>query len=67
MLSRLIRRLLGRPDPARSRPPIDPLAMQVAREQRHLAKRLSRITGKTPEELLDYERADRILASGRRR
>lgn len=67
MLSKLLGRLLGRPDPQRSQPAIDPLALQVAREQRAIARRLSRITGRTPEELLDYERADRILAEGRRR
>lgn len=66
MLSSLVAWLRRRIDPPKASPPaVDPLALEVSREQRNLAKRLSRLTGRTPEELLDYRRADRILG-GRR-
>ena len=67
MLSRLTGwlRSLGTPP---SPPPVvtvDPLAMDVARRQRRVARRLAAYTDRTPEELLDDRRADGILGGGR--
>lgn len=59
--SRLWHRITGKPDPSRSTP-IDPDALDVVRRQHAVAKRLSKITGRSKDELLDYRRADRILA-----
>jgi hypothetical protein len=41
------------------------MAMDIARRQRRVARRLAAFTDRTPEELLDYRRADSILG-GRR-
>lgn len=69
MLSRLTTWLrgLGTPPPAPSDDVrhIDLMAMDVARRQRRVARRLAAFTDRTPEELLDYRRADGVLG-GRR-
>lgn len=69
MLSRLVSWLSSFPgpdhEPEPERPRLDPLAMQVSREQRRIARRLARHTGRTPQELLDYHTADGLLARRR--
>lgn len=62
MLSRILRWIRGDEPPA-ARP--DPTALEVMREQRRIAERLAPHTGRTPQELLDYNRADGILAKKR--
>ena len=63
MLARFLGWIFGRD--RRKAPRVDPVALDVERRQREVARRLAPIVGKTPEELLDYHRADRIL--GRQR
>jgi hypothetical protein len=67
MLSRLVSwlRSIGSEPPPPPSATIDPLAMDVARRQRRVARRLAAYTDRTPEELLDYRRADGILGGGR--
>lgn len=68
MLTRILRWLIGPPAPdnrAREHRGVDLVALDVTRRQRRVARKLAAVTGKTPEELLDYHRADRILG-GRR-
>lgn len=67
MLSRLVSwlRSLGSPPPRPVEARPDPLAMDIARRQRRVARRLAAYTDRTPEELLDYRRADGILGGGR--
>jgi len=50
----------------RGEPPEEPhvdddLAVEVSRRQRRVAERLSAVTGRDPNELMDYRRADKIL------
>ena len=73
MLSRLLRWLGGRHDSELEPPTIDPLALEVAHRQKATAHKLAKVMravdaveDRTPEELLDYRRADGILARGRR-
>ena len=54
-------------------PTIDPLALELIHRQKATARKLSQVmrrvdavADRTPEELLDYRRADGILARGRR-
>lgn len=61
MLTRFWNWLFNGHDPDKPESKVDTLAIEVARRQRIVANRLSAVTGKTPEELLDYRRADSIL------
>jgi hypothetical protein len=66
VLTRFWQWLTGSPPPEKPDPTVDLLAVDVTRRQRKVADRLSRVTGKSPEELMDYRRADGILrGSGR--
>lgn len=60
MLRSVLNWLTGRsrrPEPVR----VDALALQITRRQRRLARRLAPYTDRTPEQLLDYKRADGIV------
>lgn len=63
MLARFIGWLFGRD--RREEPRIDPMALDIDRRQRAVARRLAPIVGKAPEELYDYRRADAIFFGGR--
>lgn len=58
MLSKLLAWLRGEQPP---KPRVDELALQVTRRQRAVAERLSAVTGRSPAELMDYRRADKLL------